>query len=324
MQGNISSEFQYQPPVSLREVFLPPARSFSMTKLSPYAGAAVLFMGSILLGWRALSATFALATLREEYTHILLIIPVAAALLALDWRSFKVSFSSGVKIGSLLLAAAALLGMVVHWKSLSLAPDVELSLGMIALVTWWIGSFVLCFGAVAARKELFPLVFLYWLVPWPQFLLDDIVAWLQLESAISARALFALSRTPVTLDGLSLLLPGLTLNVAPECSSIRSSLFLIVTTVIFAHLFLHSYWRKTAVLAVAILLSPLKNGLRIFTIGFLTVRVDPTYLTGRLHRDGGVVFLAIAQAVVFAALSILWRGEQRYRMRIANHPVDPG
>jgi hypothetical protein len=41
----------------------------------------------------------------------------------------------------------------------------------------------------------------------------------------------------------------------------------------------------------------------------LGTRVDPGYLTGSFHHQGGIVFFAIALIVIFALLWILERGE---------------
>jgi exosortase/archaeosortase family protein len=104
-------------------------------------------------------------------------------------------------------------------------------------------------------------------------------------------------------------IPGLTLEVAKECSSIRSSLMLVVTTMVLAQLLLRSAWRKTLVVAVAVPLSVVKNGLRIFTIAMLGTRVDPGFLTGNLHHHGGVVFFLIALAGIFLLIWALRRAE---------------
>ena len=118
-----------------------------------------------------------------------------------------------------------------------------------------------------------------------------------------------MARTPVSRQGLVLTIPGVELEVAPECSSIRSSLVLIVTAVALAQIVLRSSWRKLLVVAVAIPLSVAKNGLRIFTIGWLGTRVDEGFLDGRLHHHGGVVFFAIALAGIFSLLWLLRRGD---------------
>jgi exosortase/archaeosortase family protein len=67
-------------------------------------------------------------------------------------------------------------------------------------------------------------------------------------------------------------------------------------------IFLVSPWRKALVVAVTIPLSVAKNGLRIFVITMLGTKVDPGFLTGRLHHDGGVVFLALALGAICVLL----------------------
>jgi exosortase/archaeosortase family protein len=121
--------------------------------------------------------------------------------------------------------------------------------------------------------------------------------------------MFQLARVPVTQVGTLLDIPGLGMEVARECSSIRSSLLLIVMTMFLAQLFLRSWWRKGIVIAAAIPLSVIKNGLRIFVIAELGTRVDPGYLDGNLHHQGGVIFLAIAVAIVCALIWILRKAE---------------
>jgi exosortase len=184
-------------------------------------------------------------------------------------------------------------------------------MNMLALVAWWIAAFVFCFGARSFRRAVFPLCFLLWLVPFPGFILNPIVTLLQQGSTVAARLLFATAGVPVAQRGMLLHIPGLTLEVAPECSSIRSSLMLVVTTMVVAQICLRSPWRKALAIAVAIPLSVAKNGLRIFTLGVLASRVDPSFLTGDLHRQGGIVFFLIALAGIFLLIWILRRGESR-------------
>jgi exosortase len=147
------------------------------------------------------------------------------------------------------------------------------------------------------------------MVPMPAIVLNPVIAGLQRGSVVAAELLFWLSGTTVSRQGLVLTIPGLELEVAPECSSIRSSLMLIVTAMVLAQIVLRSPWRKLLVIAVAIPLSVAKNGLRIFTIGWLGTRVDAGFLDGRLHHHGGIVFFAIALAGIFFLLWIVQRGE---------------
>jgi exosortase/archaeosortase family protein len=104
-------------------------------------------------------------------------------------------------------------------------------------------------------------------------------------------------------------IPGLDIEVARECSSIRSSLMLVVTTMILAHLFLRSWWRKALLITAAIPLSVAKNGLRIATIAELGTRIDPGFLSGKLHHNGGILFFGLSVVAVGALLWVLRRTE---------------
>jgi exosortase len=281
-----------------------------MTKPPPLLSFAFLCGLSALLGWRALAATFSLASNREEYTQILLVLPIAAALIFLDRQAFKSPAPPGLRWGTTVCLMSVAVAALAKWAP-GLSPDVQLSLRMLALVIWWVGAFVLCFGNAVARAFLFPLGFLLWLVPVPEFVLGQIITFLQKWSAFAAQVLFSAVGVPVSQDGFFLSIPGVTLEVAKECSSIRSSLILVLTSMVLAQLELRSFWRKSLVVAVAIPLSVAKNGLRIFTIAMLGTKIDPAFLTGRLHRHGGVVFLLIALLVIFLLIWILRKTEQR-------------
>jgi exosortase len=295
-----------------------------MTKLSRHQLSSLLLLAvSLLVGWRPLFATFALALWNDEYTYILLILPVGAALISLEWQAVRSMVVPNIRVGGTLLAIAVLVaGWVRVWPA-SLPSDAQLSIRMFALVLSWIGVFVLCFGSRVSRSLLFPLSFLLGLVPLPQAALREIVNLLQRGSALAAHALFAAVGVPVTQNGFLLTIPGLTVEFAQECSSIRSSSMLLVTTMVLAQLLLRSPWRKALVIAIAVPLSVAKNGLRIFTITMLSTRVDPGFLTGRLHREGGIVFFGIALVAVFSFVWILRRGECKVVPTTASYPVSP-
>jgi exosortase len=286
-----------------------PSSEDSMIKLPRHQAISLLLLAvSLLVGWRPLIDTFALALRNDEYTHILLILPISVALIVLEWLPLRAKVTLNVPVGCVLLAAAILVAGFARGSS-SLSSDVQLSVEMFALVLSWIGAFVFCSGSRVSRSVLFPLCFLFGLVPFPQLILDRVVRLLQQGSTWAAAALFWAACVPVAQNGFSLTVPGLTVEVAQECSSIRSSSMLLVTTMVLAQLLLRSPWRKALVIAIAIPLSVAKNGLRIFTIVMLATRVDPAYLTGRLHREGGIVFFTIALAAVLGLIWILRRSE---------------
>jgi exosortase len=280
------------------------------------AGFLLLWAVCSLIAWRPLAATFALALLDDRYTHLLLIAPLSAALIFREWPPLRTVAVLDPRAGTALLAVAASIAITTLFCPLAIPPDLLLSIEVCTLVLSWIGAFVLCFGWSIARSLSFPLGFLFGLVPLPESWMDTVVALLQQGSAWSAHGLFALLNVPVAQDGVRLAIPGLSLYVAHECSSIRSSSILLVTTMVLAQLLLRSPSRKAILIALAVPLSIAKNGLRIFTIAMLGTRVDPGYLTGRLHRNGGVLFLALVLAIVFAVIALLRKGDAEYPGRL--------
>jgi exosortase len=261
----------------------------------------------LVVGWHSLFSTLVLALRVDEYTHLLLILPISVSLIFSERDSLKLAPEPAVGLGSSLL----ILAIMVGGFSRASPVDVQLSFNMLAIVIWSIGSFILCFGTRTARLFLCPLCFLFWLVPIPAPLLERIIGIWQHGSAIAASLLFSTLGIPNTQDGIMLSIPGLNLEVAQECSSLRSSLMLIVTSMVLAQLFLQSFWRKTVVVLAAIPLSIAKNGVRIFTISMLGTRVDPGFLHGNLHRHGGIVFFLLALGVVVLLLWLLNRSENR-------------
>ncbi|HME31970.1 MAG TPA: exosortase/archaeosortase family protein [Terriglobales bacterium] len=153
--------------------------------------------------------------------------------------------------------------------------------------------------------------FLLWLVPLPEFALNHVVGFLQQGSAYAASLLFAIAGVPVTQDGVRLSIPGLTLEVAKECSSIRSSQMVLVTTMVLAHLLLRSAWGRTLVILATVPLSIAKNGLRIFTLSMLGVYVDPSFLHDWLHHHGGIVFFLVFLVGLFVLLRLVVLAERK-------------
>jgi exosortase len=283
----------------------------SMTTRNQFLAFAILCVVSIVFWWRPLVLTLNLALANDAYTHILLVLPLSLALIYLDRKIPRMGAQDYSPVALAVLFAAVLIACVARWSLAELLSNSALSINMVALVVWWIGSVVLCFGAETFRTFLFPLWFLFWIVPAPEWLLDPAVRFLQYQSAFGSRLLFHAVGVPATQDGVMLSIPNLDIEVATECSSIRSSMMLILITMVLGQLFLRSPWRKTLLIAAAVPLSVAKNALRIVTIAALGTRVDPGYLHGNLHRQGGIIFLGIAVAAEVLLLWILRRPELR-------------
>ncbi len=197
-----------------------------------------------------------------------------------------------------------------------------LALTTLGVVIIWIGGFVTCFGLPGMRVALFPLGFLLFAIPLPDALLSQVITALQSASADVTEVLFKLSPLPVVREGFTFALPGLQIEVARECSGIRSSIALLITGLLASHLWLRRWWSKAVVWLLIYPLAVFKNGLRIVTLCLLTLYVDEGFITGDLHTRGGVIFFGLALAILLPALLVLRKLEAgQVRSGRCNSPV---
>ncbi len=189
-----------------------------------------------------------------------------------------------------------------------------------AFVLFVIGLGFALLGRNSLRAAAFPLGFLVFLVPFPIPVLDAIETFLQHGSADVAQAIFTLAGTPFLRDDLVFRLPGISIEVAPQCSGIHSTLVLVITSVLAAHLFLRSNTKRT-ILAVAVVpLALLRNGVRVFTIGQLCVSIGPEMINSAIHRRGGPVFFAASLIPLFLLLWVFARSERKAAHESTNLP----
>ena len=113
------------------------------------------------------------------------------------------------------------------------------------------------------RAAAFPMGFLIFMIPLPSGAIDFLEIASQNASAEVANLLFIITGTPTLRDGNVFQLPGMVIRVAQECSGIRSSLVLLITSLLAGHLFLRTPARRAILLASVIPLGLLRNGLRI-------------------------------------------------------------
>src|ERR1700687_5194105 len=73
--------------------------------------------------------------------------------------------------------------------------------------------------------------------------------------------------------------------------------------------FLRSTWRRLTLCILVIPIAILKNGLRIVTRSTLAIDVNPGFLHGNLHHQGGIVFFVIALLPMALILVLLQTGE---------------
>lgn len=255
---------------------------------------ALICLCPILIAWGAMQQVASLALTNDTFTHVPLIPIVSGFLIYANRQTIAARISGQWQWGLLFLVPGLLAVMAVRFQLVHLAAFNDLSLAALGVVLVWMGAFAICFGWAAFRTARFALLFLIFTVPIPEPLLSKSIHLLQVGSAESTAALFSLFGIPYLQSDLIFSLPGVAIRVAEECSGIRSTLALLIMTVLAAHMFLRTTWKQVLVCLLAIPLSIAKNGLRIATLSALAIYVNPGFLYGKLHEYGGMFFFAAA------------------------------
>jgi exosortase len=169
------------------------------------------------------------------------------------------------------------------------------------------------------RRLAFPFALLIFMVPFPAAMTAVIETWLQHGSATAAGWMFALSGMVVFHDKLLFHLPSVTLQVAPECSGIHSTIVLLIVCLVAAHFFLRTPWKWIVLGLVVLPLALLRNGFRVFVLGELCEHISPTILDSPIHHHGGPLFFALSLIPFALLLYFLARSE---RPKVVAMPPD--
>lgn len=272
---------------------------------------ALFAAASSLLLWEAIKGLFVYAMAHESCSHVVLIPFISLALVYVERKKIFLAAQSSPVAGWTALVS----GVVLYWTA-GRNDSIQDGNGYVvaaafSIVLVWVGSFLLCYGNQAARAAVFPLLFLLLMIPLPDSVLNRTIYLLQQGSTEIAYLLFKFLKVPVFREGFLLYLPKVTIEVATECSGIRSSMALLITCLLAAHLFLRTYWKMAFFVALVFPLAILKNGIRIATLALLSIYVNPRFLYGSLHRDGGIVFFMLDLAILGPVLLLLQRAEVR-------------
>jgi exosortase C (VPDSG-CTERM-specific) len=277
----------------------------------------VFFLGALSLVFLApLLRLFFAATGSEVLSYILLIPFVFGYLIHIRRDQLPVDSRRSL-LGCGVLLAIGLFALALAFSSPHLStkanPSDHLALTIFAFVCFVVSGGFVFLGRQWMRSLVFPFAFLIFLVPLPNEAIDGLERASQIASADAADILFTLSGTPILRDGMVFQLPGMVIQVAQECSGIRSSLVLFITSLVAAHLFLSRAWTRIVLVAFVIPLGILRNGLRILMIGLLCVHYGPAMINSVIHRRGGPFFFALSLIPLFLLLLWLRKFESRRR-----------
>lgn len=265
---------------------------------------AVYCAGVIAASWGTVRALYDHSQRDNTASHVVLIPLIAIGLVVIDrHRIFRVVRTSWRDALGIFAAGVALATFASFGGG-------SLSLRVLPVVVFWIAGYVLLYGLPSARAALFPLLFLGFTIPFPPAVLQVANDFLKDGSTETVAAMFSLTGTPYVREDYVFRLPYIAIEVADACSGIRSSIGLLITSLLAGHLFLRTSWKKAALLLVIIPITVFKNAVRITTLSLLSIHVDRSYLSGQLHHEGGIVFFVLSLALMTPVLLWLMRSER--------------
>jgi exosortase D (VPLPA-CTERM-specific) len=160
-------------------------------------------------------------------------------------------------------------------------------------------------GFPAMRRMMFPLGFLLAMIPPPHMLQQSLSSSLQLIS--SALGVWSLQIIGVTAfrEGNVIDLGPIQLQVVEACSGLRYLFPLIALTLLCAYLFQDRIWKRLVLVASAIPLAVVLNGLRIGLIGVLVEHFGNGAAEGFMHMFEGWFLFVLSFALLGCELWLL-------------------
>ena len=296
-----------------KEASKEPAPSRPSPSLPPWPliGAIVLISAAF---YKPLSLLWQLARSSDLYSHTLLI-PLVTLYLVWDNRH-RVQPSRPAPRLALIPAAIGGLSLLAFF-GFPAEPTNEAGLenylapSIFAYVNFIVAACCLFLGRSAVRTNLFPLVFLIFMTPFPTAMRIGIETFYQYTSAEVAYWFIEWSGVPIFREGLVFHMPTIAMEVAPECSGIRSSMVLFITSLVASYLFLNSKFKRTILVLLVIPLGILRNAVRILILAQLCYQIGPHMINSWFHHSGGPPLFALSLIPLFAVLYFFWRSERK-------------
>ncbi len=227
--------------------------------------------------------------LHEEQAYSVI---VAVAIVALFWSARKH-----------FVAAPAHPHRVTGYVSLGcglLAFVIGRALGVMALevgsaIPALIGVLLITHGIAALRVYWLPIIYLCFLVPIPEMLVESVTGPLKISvSHLAENLLYALDY-PVARMGVTLSIGKYQLLVADACSGMRSIFSLFALGLIYLHVVHRPSWLHNLILLLAIVpLALLANFARVVTLMLLVYYYGEAVAQGFMHGFSGLILFAVA------------------------------
>lgn len=297
------SETASQQPAAVRS-------GFSLRNSLPFIGLFGLF---VLLGWPTLSDLADLYQVDPDFSHGLLIVPIALYLVYLRRDRFDLAKNVCSRVdrilGPVLIAVSTAIVVFSQFHDLIIPPITVryLDISGIGLILCLAGLTWTMWGWKNCKLMLFPIAYLVFMLPLPERIVVQATLPLQKISSILAAGSLDLACVPVLREGNVLELETGRLEVVAACSGIRSLWCLMAIAVALADIKRLRFWRGILLVATVPVLGMIGNLLRLFVTGMLVAHGHKELSEGIYHEALGVMTILVPGAAIFGLASLLAR-----------------
>ena len=181
------------------------------------------------------------------------------------------------------------------------------------------GLVLLMLGREFLRALVFPIAFLFFMVPLPAIIVNAVAFPLQLFAAKTATFCLYNFGIPVLREGNVIVLAGTTLEVAEACSGIRSLQALLALGTVYAYFTQHVMWKRWTLVLLSIPIAIAANAFRVTGTGVLTHYWGVEAAQGFYHTFEGWLIFVVAFALLLICGLLLSKigGEGTCKTRVS-------
>src|SRR5579864_8954209 len=267
-----------------------PLNRDSSTQAMPWTALGWFAMLIALCYWPVLVRLVAQWNNDEDMGHGFFV-PILAAYIA--WQKRAEFFAVPAKVNWLGLALVIYAGLQLCVATLG----AELFLARTAIVISIIGSVLFLGGNRRLRVMAFPLFLLFFMVPIPAILYNQITFPLQLIASRVAESALMTIGIPVLREGNVLELAGQKLSVVEACSGIRSLLTLTFLSLVYGYFFETKTWLRVVLFLATVPIAIVANASRVTVTGIIADS-RPELAHGLFHTAEGFVIWIVSITIL--------------------------
>ncbi len=277
----------------------------SPTSPKPHPGwrvalpAVVLTLAAVLVVFRETALAMVDIWMRSgTYAHGFIVPPISVWLIWRMREKVAVLAPRHCYPAVLLLAAAGCAWLLGEVATVNVVPQ-------FALIFMLVFAVLAVLGPVVTRSIAFPLLFLFFAVPFGDFTQPKLMEWTAQFTVLGLR----LTGVPVYSDGLNLVIPTGRWAVVEACSGVRYLIASVTVGTLFAYLTYHTLRRRLIFVMVSILVPIVANWGRAYMIVMLGHLSGNTLAVGVDHLIYGWFFFGFVIMIMFW-IGARWREDE--------------